>query len=89
MTSEIEVEILKVQGINNALSLLRAEDLYLIFKIDCEELEDLRNRACLKLKDGEYMVRPAIKENLEYCINELKKKCLNNNHINQNINNMI
>ncbi|CAF3925446.1 unnamed protein product [Rotaria sordida] len=74
MSSEIEVEILKAQGINNVLSLLRAQDLYSFFKLDCEELEDLRNRACLKLKNGEYMIRPAIKDNLDYCIAVLKGK---------------
>ncbi|CAF2794674.1 unnamed protein product [Rotaria sp. Silwood2] len=74
MTSDIEVEILKVQGINNALSLLRSQDMFSIFKIDCEELKDLRKRACLQLKNGEYMIRPAIKENLDYCINVLKNK---------------
>jgi hypothetical protein len=72
MTSEIEVEILKAQGINNVLSLLRAQDLYSIFKLDCTELEDLRNRACLQLKGSDYMIRPAIKNNLDYCINVLK-----------------
>jgi len=74
MTSDIEVEILKAHGINNVLSLLRAKDLYSIFKIDCEELDDLKSRACLKLKNGEYMIRPAIKENLDYCINVFKNK---------------
>lgn len=74
MSSEIEVELLKAQGINNVLSLLRSQDLFCIFNIDCEELNDLKNRACLKLKNGEYMVRPAIKENLSYCINQLKLK---------------
>ncbi|CAF4814820.1 unnamed protein product [Rotaria socialis] len=74
MTSEIEVEILQAQGINNVLSLLRSQDLFHIFQIDCEELQDLRNRACLRLNNGEYMIRPAIKENLDYCINILKRK---------------
>ena len=74
MTSDIEVEILKAQGINNVRCLLRANDLYSIFKIDSEELEDLRDRACMKLKDGQYMVRPAIKKNLEYCIDEFKRR---------------
>jgi len=74
MTGDIEVEILKAQGINNVLALLRAKDLYSIFKIDCEELDDLKKRACLKLKTGEYMIRPAIKENLDYCVNVLKNK---------------
>ncbi|CAF4168093.1 unnamed protein product, partial [Rotaria magnacalcarata] len=69
MTGEIEVEILQAQGINNVLSLLRSQDLFHIFQIDCEELQDLRNRACLRLNNGEYMIRPAIKENLDYCIN--------------------
>ena len=74
MTSEIEVEILKCQGINNIPALLRAKDLYSIFKIDAQELEDLRKRACLKLKDGEYVIRPAIKNNLDYCINIFKNE---------------
>ena len=74
MASEIEVEILKCQGINNVPALLRAKDLYSIFKIDCPELDDLKKRACLKLKNGEYMIRPAIKDNLEYCINVFKSK---------------
>ena len=34
MTSDIEVEILKCQGINNIPALLRAKDLYSIFEID-------------------------------------------------------
>jgi hypothetical protein len=70
MTSEIEVEILKAQGINNIVSLLWAQDLYSIFKIDCEELQDLRNRACLQLKDG----ASSYKLNLDYCINVFKNK---------------
>lgn len=79
MTSEIEVEILKCQGINNIPALLRANDLYSIFKIDSDDLEDLKHRACLKLKDGEYMIRPVIKNNLEFCINTFKSK-LNEKH---------
>ncbi|CAF1002645.1 unnamed protein product [Rotaria sordida] len=74
MTSDIEVEILKAQGINNVLALLRAKDLDSIFQIDCEELDDLKKRACLKLKSGKYIIRPAIKENLDYCVNVLKNK---------------
>ncbi|CAF1380354.1 unnamed protein product [Adineta steineri] len=74
LTSSIEVEILKAQGINNALSLLRAQDLYSFFKVDCKKIEDLRNRACLQLTNGAYMIRPAIKDNLDYCIAVLKSK---------------
>ena len=74
--SEIEVEILKTQGMSNVPSLWPANDLYSIFKIDSEELDDLRNRACLQLKDGGYMVRPAIKENLDYCINVFRHTLL-------------
>ncbi|CAF0870941.1 unnamed protein product [Rotaria sordida] len=62
------------QEINNVLALLRAKDLDSIFQIDCEELDDLKKRACLKLKSGEYIIRPAIKENLDYCVNVLKNK---------------
>ncbi|CAF4987434.1 unnamed protein product, partial [Rotaria sp. Silwood1] len=87
MTSDIEVEILKAQGINNIPSLLRAQDLFSLFKIDCEELQDLRTRACLRLKSGEYMIRPAIKENLDYCINVLKNKLHEQQpHVSQNQN---
>ena len=68
MTSEIEVEILKCQGINNIPALLRSKDLYSIFNIDSEELYDLKKRACLKLNNGQYMIRPGIKDNLEYCM---------------------
>ena len=74
MSSDIEAEILKVQGINNVLSLLRSKDLFCIFNIDYEELKDLRSRACVKTNDGGYIIRPAIKENLDYCINVFKNK---------------
>ncbi|CAF4251921.1 unnamed protein product [Rotaria sp. Silwood2] len=60
LTSDIEVEILKAQGTNNVLALLRAKDLDSIFQIGWEELDDLKKRACLKLKSGEYIIRPAI-----------------------------
>ena len=90
MTSEIEVEILKCQGINNIPALLRSKDLYSIFNIDSEELYDLRKRACLKLNNGQYMIRPAIKDNLEYCMkvfrNELNEQQSQTDHFNEVVN---
>ncbi|UJR24367.1 hypothetical protein I4U23_005744 [Adineta vaga] len=62
---------LNTHGINNVMSLLRAQDLCSIFQFDCKELYNSRHRACLKLKSGEFMLRPAIKNNLDYCINLL------------------
>lgn len=73
MTGDIEVEILKEQEINNIASFLRAKDIYSIFDLDCEQLDNLKSRACLQLKNGDYMIRPAIQENFDYCINFFKK----------------
>ena len=73
MTGDIEVEILKAQGINNIASFLRAKDIYSIFDLDCEQLDNLKSRACLQLKNGNYMIRPAIQENFDYCINFFNK----------------
>ncbi|CAF0898057.1 unnamed protein product, partial [Didymodactylos carnosus] len=74
LAGDIEADILKVQGINNIHSLLRAKDLFLIFQLDCDELNNLKTRACLKLKTGEYIIRPGIKQNLDYCISLFKNK---------------
>jgi len=85
MAGDIEVEILKAQGINNVLSFLRSKDLYLMFNLDCEQLDSLKERACLQLRNGDYMVRPAIKENFDYCINFFKD-CLSLQQTEQQLN---
>ena len=71
---DIEAEILKVQGINNVSSLLRSTDVFSIFRLDCDETQDLRGRACFQLTDETYLVRPAIRENLDYCVSVLREK---------------
>lgn len=70
---DIEANILRIQGINNVQSLLRSKDVFEIFQFDCEELQELKSHACLRLNDGNYMVRPAIRENMEYCVHLLNQ----------------
>lgn len=68
---DIEADILRIQGITNVKSLLRSKDVFAIFQFDCEELQELKSRACLRLNDGNYLVRPAIRQNMEYCVHLL------------------
>ena len=53
------------------------------------DLEDLKKRACLKLKDGQYMIRPAIRQNLEYCINTFKSQFNGNNSHTEHVNEVL
>ena len=69
---DVEVDILKAQSINNVQSLLRSTDLFSLFQLECDELKRLRNRSCFQLNDGTYVVKPAIKNNLQHCVDILK-----------------
>lgn len=46
----VEVEILKVQNINNIKTLLRSTDLFSFFQLECDELAALRKKCLFQVK---------------------------------------
>lgn len=70
---ELEAEILKIQGIRNAWALLRSADPLDVFKFDCDELNELKNRAFWHCTDGQFIVKQGIELNLQILMDVLKE----------------
>lgn len=71
-TGELEAEILKIQGIRNIWALLRSTDLLNVFKIDCDELNELKSRAFWHCTDGRLVIKQGIELNLHILTDVLK-----------------
>ena len=70
---EVEADILRVQGIRNARSLLRSTNLLSIFELDCEECDVLKLNACFKCKNGDLIIKQGVKLNLDSLYEALKE----------------
>ena len=63
---DIEAEILQMQCIKNARTLLRINDVFSFFRINSKEIFDLKQRACFINDDMSHIVRPGVRSNMEY-----------------------
>ncbi|CAF1140203.1 unnamed protein product [Rotaria magnacalcarata] len=49
-----------------AENFLNTTDIFEIFKYDSEELDEIKHQSCYKLKNGDYIVRTGVKNNMNY-----------------------
>ena len=68
--------LLEIQGINCVKSLLMTSDVYSIMNVPSESLDNFKNKCGYMQDDGIYIIQPGIKGNIEYLIDLLKKKCM-------------
>ena len=69
-------DLLEIQGINCVKSLLMTSDIYSIMNVPSKSLDDFKNKYGYMQDDGTYTIQPGIKGNMEYLIDLLKKKCM-------------
>ncbi|CAF0898074.1 unnamed protein product [Didymodactylos carnosus] len=71
---DVEADILKVQGIHNVLCLLHTPNVLSILDLDCNEVDEIKQNACFKLNNGEFVIKQGVKGNLEDLAGALKTK---------------
>jgi hypothetical protein len=68
--------LLEIQGINCVKSLLMTSNVYSIMDVKSKSLDGFKNKYGYMLDDGTFIIQPGIKGNIEYLIDLLKKKCI-------------
>ena len=68
--------IFEVQGINSVKSLLMTPDVFSFIRMKCTSLEDMKKQIAYRQDDDSYVVKAGIKGNVEYIIDLLKQKCI-------------
>ncbi|CAF2963530.1 unnamed protein product [Rotaria sp. Silwood2] len=71
---KVEAELLQIQRIRNARSLIRSTNLFSILEIDCDEIDKLKQNLCFTSKDGNHIIRQGVKLNLDNLYDVLKEK---------------
>ncbi|CAF1023761.1 unnamed protein product [Didymodactylos carnosus] len=71
---DVEADILKVQGIHNVRCLLHTPNVLSILDLDCNEVDEIKQNACFKLNNGEFVIKQGVKGNLEDLAGALKTK---------------
>jgi hypothetical protein len=74
LSGEILCEILKIQFIDSAETLLNSSNLFNIFQYNSPEINGLRNKVCFKMDNGDYIVKSGILTNLSLLTDLLNKK---------------
>ena len=74
LAGEQMVEILKIQLISSTQSLLRTNNIFEIFNINCPALSEIRKKACFQLDDGSFLVKSGLKNNADHLLNLLRAR---------------
>lgn len=74
LVGEQIVEILKIQLISSTQSLLRTNNIFEIFNLNCPALSEMRRKTCFQLDDGSFLVQSGLKNNLNHLLNLLRGK---------------
>lgn len=69
-----EANLLQIQGIQNAHSLIRCTNFFSILSIDGEEIEKLKPIICFLARNGEYFIKQGVQLNLDNLSDSLKEK---------------
>ncbi|CAF1460343.1 unnamed protein product [Rotaria sp. Silwood1] len=80
LVGEVVCNILEIQLIDSAQNLLNTTDVFEIFKYDSEEINDIKTRSCFKMRNGEYIIRTGVLNNMIYLKTTLKKKFEEQHH---------
>ncbi|CAF2718085.1 unnamed protein product [Rotaria sp. Silwood2] len=68
--------LLEVQDINCAKSLLMTDNVFSIMDLQSNSLNDFKHKYGYMQDDGTFVIQPGIKGNVQYLIDLLKKKCI-------------
>ena len=68
--------LLEIQGINSVKSLLMTSNVYSIMDLNSKSLDGFKNKYGYIQDNGTFIIQPGIKGNMEYLIDLLKKKCI-------------
>jgi len=74
LVGEMLCEILKIQLIDSAQALMDCDDLFNIFQYNSPEINCLRDKACFKTVNGDYIVKRGIITNLSWLKTLLNSK---------------
>lgn len=74
MAGPMEAQLLKIQSIRTINSFLRISDLFDVFSIDTQEINDVKRQLCFMLNDDNFIVKPGIKASLDYLRDLFHKK---------------
>ena len=69
-----ETALFKLQGIRTVNSFLRTSNIFDIFNIDAEEINDIKKQICFILGSDGYIIKPGIKSSIEYLRDLFGKK---------------
>ncbi|CAF0885602.1 unnamed protein product [Didymodactylos carnosus] len=67
-----DFDIFKVQSIKSVHSLLYTKNISGIFDLDCDELINIKERCCFKLKDNSYVIKQGIISSVTEFVDTLK-----------------
>jgi hypothetical protein len=68
--------LLEIQGINCVKSLLMTDNVYAIMDLKSKSLDGFKNKYGYMQENGTFAIQPGIKGNIDYLIDLLKKKCI-------------
>ncbi|CAF1621495.1 unnamed protein product [Rotaria sordida] len=74
LVGEVICNILQIQMIDSAQNFLNTVDVFEIFKYDSEEIDNIKTKSCFKMRNGEYIIRTGVLNNMTYLKTILKKK---------------
>jgi hypothetical protein len=69
-------DVLEIQGINSVKSLLMTSNVYSIMDVKSKSLDGFKNKYGYMQDDGTFVIQPGVQGNIEYLIDLLKKKCI-------------
>ena len=66
-------DILSIQSIRSVDSFLAIQDIYAIFELDSEDVQEIQKQCGFRKRNGTYTVKPGIKSSLDYVTALLKQ----------------
>ena len=66
-------DILSIQAIRSVDSFLAIQDIYAIFELDSEDVQEIQKQCGFRKRNGTYTVKPGIKSSLDYVSALLKQ----------------
>jgi hypothetical protein len=70
-------DLLSIQAIRSVDSFLSIQDIYSIFELDSDDVQEIQKRCGFRKRNGTYTVKPGIKSSLDYVnalLKQMKKK---------------
>jgi hypothetical protein len=66
LTSDTIADLIRIQAIRNVRIFMLIPDILAVFKINSSELDYIKIKACFRLQNNTYLVKPGIETSLRY-----------------------